>query len=340
MMSGMPSGSDDSYFDLGDYGASGTGISGLSSRTQANVQSALKAKVKSSPAWNGASDSMWGDMTPEPGEGPLLTLIKAIGGAIGLTVMSWTSILTGVQVIGELITEHTEAIATLQEVGAAMNTTAAYVGDQQDMVTFPRGDLCVIGPDGWKSTDIYSTVASPLSYGACPTLQPSYIAGSSLGHIYYAPIVVDRHGKVDELRWIGGTDVLFCSVDYYEVALCVYNPANGNVEKVWGSGDIKNGASDTTSMSEIAVSVTTHQECTPGQIIFIAFQQTAPGFLQTTRRLAAKRFSGIGRPGLLLDAASYVAPNYSEGIPSSISFASLTRNNTACPWGAVKVEAL
>ena len=129
-MGGLPTGDDDSYFDLGDYGVTGSGISGLSSRNQANIQAQLRNRVKNSPAWGNASDAMWGDLSPDPGEGPLLTLIKALGGAIGLTVQSWTSILTGVQVIGELITEHTEAIATLQEVGAAMNTTAPPITDR------------------------------------------------------------------------------------------------------------------------------------------------------------------------------------------------------------------
>lgn len=252
----------------------------------------------------------------------------------------------------ETITEHTEAIANLETVAAATNVTAAWVSDLEDMATIPRALVETVALTGNSSApkfrDVlnYDSVSSSgtseyrLHRGVCPTIRPEKVTGVSQGHIYYTPIIVDRHGTVDRMRWIVGADTSLFSINYYEMSLCVYNPANGNVEKVWGSGDIKDGAADTTTLGEVYVSMGIDQECTPGQILFVAHQQTAPSVLQVTRRFAAVAQLNKARTVPLLDAACYVADDYSQGIPSSISFASLTRENRFLPFGAVSVNAI
>ena len=178
-----------------------------------------------------------------------------------------------------------------------------------------------------------------LHRGVCPTIRPQKADLVSKGHIYYTPIIVDRSGTVDKMRWIVGADTSLFSINYYEMALCVYNPDTGNVEKVWGSGDIKDGAADTTTLAEVYVSMGISQTCTPGQVLFVAHQQTAPSLLQVTRRFAAVDQLNKARTVPLLDAACYVAEDHSQGIPSSISFASLTRENRFLPYAAVSVVA-
>ncbi|QRZ05883.1 hypothetical protein [Mycolicibacterium austroafricanum] len=264
--------------------------------------------------------------------------------------LDWlTDLFTGIE---NSITANTEAIANLETVAAAANVTAAWVSDLEDMATIPRAlvktDALTGNSSAPKFRDVlnYDSVSSSgtseyrLHRGVCPTIRPEKVTGASEGHIYYTPIIVDRHGTVDRMRWIVGADTSLFSINYYEMALCVYNPANGNVEKVWGSGDIKDGASDTTTLDEVYVSMGIYQECTPGQILFVAHQQTAPSALQVTRRFAAVDQLNRARNVPLLDAACYVAEDYSQGIPSSISFASLTRENRFLPFGAVSVNAL
>ena len=264
--------------------------------------------------------------------------------------LDWlTNLFTGIE---NSITANTEAIANLETIAAATNVTAAWVSDLEDMATIPRAlvktDALTGNSSAPKFRDVldYDSVSSSgtseyrLHRGVCPTIRPEKVTGASEGHIYYTPIIVDRHGTVDRMRWIVGADTSLFSINYYEMALCVYNPANGNVEKVWGSGDIKDGASDTTTLDEVYVSMGIYQECTPGQILFVAHQQTAPSALQVTRRFAAVDQLNMARNVPLLDAACYVAEDYSQGIPSSISFASLTRENRFLPFGAISVNAL
>ncbi|KWX67073.1 hypothetical protein [Mycobacterium sp. NAZ190054] len=250
------------------------------------------------------------------------------------------------------ITANTEAIANLEEIAAATNVTAAWVSDLEDMATIPRALVKTTALTGNSSApkfrDIldYDSVSSSgtseyrLHRGICPTIRPVKVTGSSQGHIYYTPIIVDRRGTVDRIRWIVGADTSLFSINYYEMALCIYNPDTGDVEKVWGSGDIKDGAADTTTLAEVFVSMGIDQECTPGQILFVAHQQTAPSALQVTRRFAAIDQLNKARTVPLLDAACYVAQNHSQGIPSSISFAALSRENRFLPYAAVSVNAL
>ena len=339
-MGGLPSGSDDSQYDLGDWGVASTGISGLANRNQTNVQNALKAKVQGSPTWGTASDALWGDMTPAAGDGPLLTLLKALGEAIGVTV---TTILGGTSGIGNVITEHTEAIATLEEI-AALNSSPAYLADIQDMATCPRRDCAVYGEELSAYTDILAGIQCPISthyhYLNTSVIRPEVVVGSSQGTIYYTPVIVDRIGSLKGIRWMVGPDYLF-SINYYEMALCALDISSGDVVKLWGSGNIKDGlpaSSGDLNEAYIEFDFDPPQITTPGQVLFVAHQQTAPGGLQQPRRLAAAMAPNAGRPDQILDAATYLAEDYSQGIPSSISFASLTRENRFIPWGAVRVD--
>lgn len=241
------------------------------------------------------------------------------------------------------LTEHTEAIASLDTITAAMQTTQAYVGDIQDMVTVPRCQLSITGPSGqkcWDVRDPYTIVAlALLRPTVMPVIYPRIYVGETKGNIYYTPIVVDRYGIIGKLRWIVGSDSSIFSIDYYEIALCAYNPSNGNIEKVWGSGNIVDGIANTSDLKEVEVDMGLTQHTTPGQILFVAHQQVGPGLAQGARAFAAVPQAGIGRPSsLLLDAACYKANEYTQGIPSSIALSSLDRENDFIPWSGVSVH--
>lgn len=251
--------------------------------------------------------------------------------------------------VAESITEHTEAIASLEAIAAAVNTTAAYVSDIDGMATIPRSSLSVMG---WapsdlavrpKYVDILASVnvsASPRGfYGVPPVFKPTVASGVSNGHIYYAPIVVDRTGTVGSMSWIAGADTSILSINYYEMALCIYNPDTGDLEKVWGSGDVKDAQGATITMGEVSIDMGIDQVCQPGQILFAAHQQTAPSVLQDARRIAAAPTPPLARSTPLLDAWCHVAPAHPQGIPSAIDFASLTRENRFVPWMSVSVAA-
>jgi len=253
------------------------------------------------------------------------------------------------------LTEHTEAIARLEDVTAATRTTVAYVGDIQDMVSVPRSQLVTIGTASAKATDILNNVqtgnggSSPSStfstVRAMPVIVPDVrlwepTGAPSLGTVYYTPIVVDRHGTVDKLRWIVGADGSIWNNNFYEVALCAYIPETGAIEKVWTSGDIKDTYANTSTLAEVEIAMGIEQACTPGQLLFGAHQQTANGFGQQPRSFAAVPQADVGRPSsLLLDAASYRLHHYSQGIPSTIQLADLTRENRFIPWMAVSVNS-
>lgn len=249
----------------------------------------------------------------------------------------------------ETITEHTEAITNLQNVSAAMPTTVAYLGDEQQMVSVPRSQLS-IGTISGSSTPPKSRIirdsvefvgSGVYHHSVMPVIRPAVTIGSTTGDIIYTPIIADRRGQVEGIAWVGGADTSIFSIDFYEVSLCILNPLTGNVEKAWTSGNIKDGAASTTTLDELFMSIGTPQVCTPGQILFAAHQQTAPGLLQTARTIGAVPQANIGRSSAeRLKAWCYRAPAYSQGIPSSISFASLTLENWYVPFFGLRVGAI
>ena len=230
-------------------------------------------------------------------------------------------------VIEERVGKNDLAITRLEEVAATFRATAAYVADVDDMASCPRSDLVRWDGDG-----------NPKH----PTFLPQTYAFSSTGKVYYTPIIVDRRGTVKKIRWIVGADSSIFSVDDYRIALCVYNPANGNIEKVWDSGNIKDAQANVANdIQEVYINMGINQQCTPGQLLFVAHMQTAPGLAQAPRSFSVKPQTGVGRPAdMLLNASSYRTSNGRSSIPSSIALSSLDRDNLGIPWAAVSVEPL
>lgn len=247
------------------------------------------------------------------------------------------------------LTVNTEAIVALQEVAAAMNTTVAYVGDEQQMVSFPRIMLSIPTIAGSSSPPKSRNILDPVEFvssgvyhfSTLPVIRPHVVIGDTEGDIIYTPIIADRTGTVEGVAWVGGADTSIFSIDHYYLALCVYNPATGNIEKAWDSGDLKDAEASTNTVDELYKAIDTEQVCEPGQLLFVAHQQIAPGGLQTARTIGATPGANIRRNSAIrLDAWCFRAEEHSQGIPSSISFASLTRENRYCPWFGLRVSAL
>lgn len=258
------------------------------------------------------------------------------------------------------------AIARLDEIAATSAVTPAYAADVNDMPTCSRDDLIAWSITGQVSSTTHNHAAGSLtaslssgdvsgstgndshthnpgslSVSLVPaTYQPAVVILSSVAPVDYTPIIVDRKGKVRLLRWRVGGDATWFGVDAYYMALCIYNPSNGNIEKVWDSGDIKDGAANTSSLREVSIDMGLDQYCIPGQILFVAHQQIAPGLAQGARAFGCKPqpSNQTARPGQLLDSWYYRSGNQSS-IPSSISLASLTRRNDCIPWAAVSVDS-
>lgn len=256
-----------------------------------------------------------------------------------------TDLFSGLGVVQD---EIADVITRLDEVEATFAVTPAYIADIQDMATCARKDLTVIrytsGSAGSMSCDDASHSHSAHSHTlsssfGCFTYKPSAPTFASTAPVDYTPIVVDREGIVDTLRWVVGSDSSLFGIDVYYIALCVYNPSNGNIEKVWDSGDIKDGVANTTTLQEVGIQMGINQPCTPGQLLYVAHMQTAPGVLQESRTFAAAPDCGIARPSSLapLDACTFRTPDSYGSIPSSVSAASLQRINSYTPWAAVKV---
>jgi hypothetical protein len=333
--------------------AYGDTVANLPARTQDAIKAELKANNIASghSVWtnNSGPFAALKALFGVSGKGPFEALAHRLGQALLGQPIShiWSDIehlFTDLGNIPLTLTEHTEAIANLNDITAAMNTTAAYVGDQQDMVSVPRCLLAVTGPNGYKAWEVGTPItivgAATLNTDILPVIYPRTYPFATRGDIYWTPIVVDRHGTIDKIRWIVGADTSILSIDFYEVALCAYNPANGNVEKVWSSGNVVDGVANTSSLQEVEISMGLSQSVTPGQILFVAHQQVGPGLGQSPRAFAAAPQAGIARPStLLLDASCYRKTNYTKGIPSSISFSSLGRVNGFIPWAGVSVHA-
>lgn len=285
-----------------------------------------------------------------PGKGPFEAIAHRLAQALLnlSTDHAWPTLpdlLNSLGVIPKTLTEHTEAIANLDTIAAAMLTTPAYVGDMQDMVSVPRWGLSITGPQGYKCWEcgvpITIVIGGQLSTNVLPVIYPRTYPLQTKGDIIYSPIVVDRHGIPDKLRWIVGADSSVFSIDFYETALCVYNPDNGHIEKVWSTGNVVDGIADTSDLQEVEVPMGLSQHVTPGQILFMAHQQVGPGIGQSSRAFAAVPAAHVGRPSdLLLDASCYRANHYSQGIPSSIALADLTRENGWIPWAGVSVRSV
>ncbi|QNL30154.1 minor tail protein [Gordonia phage Mariokart] len=254
-----------------------------------------------------------------------------------------------------------DVIARLDEIDTTFGTTPAYVADLGDMATAPRSQLVEWRTTGSTGTYLVSgtTGSGGASGGAhthsfndgshshsmgdltvgVPFYSPDKLTLSSTAYVDYTPVVVDREGVIVQMRWVCGIGGVF-DVDAYYMALCAYNPNNGNVEKVWDSGDISD-YTDFSSPREIEWDLNVPQACSPGQVVFVAHQQIAPGAVQPTRPFACVPQGGIARPStLLLDAPTYRTTSRTSSIPSSVSLAGLQRITTRIPWAALAVSVL
>ncbi|MGU3650697.1 hypothetical protein [Mycolicibacterium sp. A43C] len=249
--------------------------------------------------------------------------------------------------VNEWATAQTAAIANLEEIAAAGNATPAYAGDLFDMVSVFRTMMVGYGPasGGGAGTHTHPII--------CPSLKPNYANGVGApptGDIWFSPIISNVESYVRKMRWAGGIDPSIFGMQWYEKALMIYNPSNGNLEKAWTSGNIKDTVAAVTTMAELEVDLTgpapgpggtgpISQRTKPSQILFAATQQIAPGFGQSARSVGIVPQPGMGRPSsLVLDAAVYIAPNHTQGIPSSIAFNSLSKSNAFIPWDAVSTS--
>ncbi|ALY07660.1 hypothetical protein SEA_CLARK_26 [Gordonia phage Clark] len=274
------------------------------------------------------------------------------GEPLGSDPGGWFSGVLDFGLMNNRLEEVEEVIADLGDIAATSPVTPAYVADINDMATCSRDDLVrwtasshTHGAGGYQASTTTGNVAGTsgatvvtLNPGPA-TYKPAAPTGSSSAPVDFTPIVVDRYGIVKKLRWRVGNDSSLFGIDAYYMALCVYDPADGLIKKVWDSGNVKDGVANTTTLSEVGVNLGIDQACTPGQILFVAHQQIAPGLFQETRTYACKpQASGAARPGQLLDAWYFRTPGNVGSIPSSVSLASLSRRNDCIPWAAVEVD--
>ena len=303
--------------------------------------------------------------------GGFLNVPAAVTSAVTNIVSAITGLLTGglgdladfFDNLGGQLADIEEAIADLESVAPATPVTPAYVADIDDMATCSRDDLTTysVSTSGGSHSHGSGSLSASTSTGkvtgstsnATPNINvsidlvpakytPAKVSFSSVAPVDYTPIIVDRRGKVKRLRWKVGNDTSLFGVGAYYMALCVYNPANGNIEKVWDSGNIKDGVANTTSLQEVGVDMGINQIVTPGQILFVAHQQIAPGIAQQARSFACKpQPSNVtARPGQMLNGWYFRTPGNHGSIPSSVALSSLDRRNDCIPWAAIQVEAV
>lgn len=242
-----------------------------------------------------------------------------------------------------------EAITRLEDVSAFAPVTPSYVSDVQDMASCSRNACKTISIGSAGSMSCSDSAHSHAAHSHSATWVPATysperyanISGIYQSPVDYVPIVVDRKGVVDKLRWKTGADDSIFGIDAYYMALCVYNKATGAIEKVWDSGNIKDTTANVSGSSrEVELAMGIDQECTPGQLLFVAHQQIAPGAFQSTRSIGCEPLSGDGRPSSLapLDGAMLRTPGRYGSIPSTIQASTLTRLNSQQLWAAVSVD--
>jgi hypothetical protein len=287
----------------------------------------------------------------------IVSIVVAITGALGdlADLAGWA---LGVQTA---ITTNTEAIAALQDIAPASPVTPAYVADIDDMASCGRGELIRWAVDvdanqlqhrhsipssgsntGYENPNITTSVTvSPVTPLFTPEVQKDPVGIG--GKVYYWPVVADRKGHASLLHWNVGEDTSLFDIVEYNMALCAYNPSNGNIEKVWDSGNIASTLAATTTPQEAEINMALTEEqgaVTPGQILFVAHRQRAQGLLMTPRSIAYAPRTTRQRPAsMILRAPSYVTSAFYTGIPSSIALTSLTHVLTRLPWSGIKVEA-
>ncbi|WKW86901.1 minor tail protein [Gordonia phage Horseradish] len=251
--------------------------------------------------FDGISSALSGSSNPNPGDSFLTNVWQLLGGLKTQTA------------------DNAAAIQQLENLLSASAPTPAWVSNLTDMASVPRALLI------------------PLPSSSMPSFKPTAnnVAGNSTGSIYFTPIIADRTGKLDKLRFITGPDSLLYSIDEYYLALFGYNPMNGNLEKLWQSDNLKNNIGD--DRAEIEISMGLNATVQPAQILFVAHMQRQPSLGGSTRRVAAVLQPGVSRPSSVLLRASCYQLNSQTGIAASYSLSSLSMNNDYIPWYAISV---
>lgn len=249
--------------------------------------------------------------------------------------------------VADKITEHTGRIVALEDIAAATNVTPAYVADVDAMASIDRASCVAFAPNSLTAVNVedgFTFTCADSSHSHVWVRKPTTYTpgaqgfpGSSQGQIFYAPIVVDRAGQVDKFIWEAGIDTSLFSISYYEVALGIYDPADGKIKIAWSSGNIKDDEG-TAALDEMSIVMGIGDQVTPGQILFGVHQQIANGFGQNARSVVAAPLNGMSRTSVpLLDAPCYRTNMYSQGIPSEILLSDLVRVKNFVPYAAVSV---
>ncbi|QDH85068.1 hypothetical protein SEA_DARDANUS_31 [Gordonia phage Dardanus] len=260
-------------------------------------------------------------------------IAEAIAGVVGATVDDIRSridaILGGIAANGEQIVEHTEAIAELANIAAAGSAiTPAYVSNLDEMATVPRRD-CI---DWVKNGDNVDRVIGRFT----PSVQ-SQISGVG-GVVYYVPLPVDRTGIPNRIRFVSRKDGSWAVTDIadHRVDLCVLNPETQAIEKVTDNGNLRDLGQEQDSELTVPLNLGENNRIKPGQLLFIAHQQRAPGLAQGPRWVMAAPNPNIGRGADVLPRyAMYRTTGHMSAIPSSIPIASLTGVNDWIMWFSV-----
>ena len=288
---------------------------------------------------NGIASALGGGTNPNPGSSFLTNIFNLLGG------MRTTQ------------ESHGEAIAELQDIAAASVAVPAWVSNLNDMPTVPRALLIPLPNSPTGSVTVSGTTGSGGASGGSHTHSfndgshshtissslPSYkptannVLGNSTGTIYFTPIVVDRTGYADKIRFITGPDSFLYSIDEYWLALFIYDPTDQKVKKVWQSANLKNAIGDDRAEVEISMNLGMDQELTPAQILFVAHMQRQPSIGGSTRNVAAVPQGGVSRPSSVLLRSSCYTLGGQTSIASEYNFADLAGFNTLIPWYAISV---
>lgn len=231
----------------------------------------------------------------------------------------------------EVIAEQAAQLVVLSEALQASAVTQAWVSlDVDDLVTFPR-------------------ILLGLGVGSTPDGQVNQglqLSRPGKAVLELAPMPVNRGGsRPRRLKMITGGGWSLFGIDAWYVGLYVLDK-NGStnrndwlLRKVWDGGDRKDSL--VSGATEYAFDMGTGLgELFPGQILFGAQLQIAPGLAQNTRPRAAIPQAGIAQAATtLLDAGMYTARNQS-GLASTLDFSALTRDNDVLSWMAVTTELI
>lgn len=318
-------------------------------------------KLAEIPVIGGALSDFWEIVTgiPDSDENDAGSMIRGFFDGISSALTGTSnpnpgdSFLTGIwQLLGGLKTESANNAAAIQQLESLLGAAAptpAWVSNLTDMASVPRALLIPAyyggsHDHGSGSYSANSTTGSVTGYSSSTSLDgsmPSYkpVANNSLGNstgtVYFTPIVADRTGTIDKLRFITGPDSLVFSIDEYYLALFGYNPTNGNIEKLWQSANLKNDIG--TARAEVEISLGLNSTVQPAQILFVAHMQRQPSIGGSTRSVAAVRQPGVSRPSSVLLRASCYELSGQTGIGSSYALSSLSMQNNYIPWYAISV---